>query len=180
MKGVILLALKGMVQQNYGGDQWAAALRQAGVEEHLWIMPISNVDDRLVLQIINSLCESLGLSFEQVAEAFGEYWVNVYTQKRYASYYVGARTAKQFLLRMDEIHTSSTKSMPDALPPQFDYRWKDEHTMVMTYRSHRGMIDLMIGMIKGVARLYHEKLIVTKMGDDQAEIVFPRRPQGKP
>jgi hypothetical protein len=43
----------------------------------------------------------------------------------------------------------------------------------MTYNSRRGLIDIMIGLIKGVGKYYKENLKVTKLGPDKVEIKFP-------
>jgi len=173
MKGVIVLALKELVIEKFGIDKWKTALEKAGIKKEPLILPISNVDDQLFLRIVNSLCGVLNLSFIQVADAFGDYWVNVYSQKMYHVYYENVKTAKDFLLKMDSVHVASTKSMPDANPPRFEYEWKDEKTLIMKYKSRRGLIDFMVGLIKGVGRFYKEDLRVTKLGSDKVEIVFP-------
>jgi len=50
---------------------------------------------------------------------------------------------------------------------------KNEKALIMKYKSQRGLIDFMIGLIKGVGKFYREDLGVTKLGNDQVEIVFP-------
>lgn len=173
MKGVIAIALKEMVQEKFGRDKWEAALKKAGFDKEPIIRPISNVDDQTVLKIINSVCEVLNISLTQAADAFGDYWVNVYSQKLYGFYYEGVKTAKDFLLKMDSVHVAATKSIPDAHPPRFEYEWRGEKTLIMKYKSSRGLIDIMVGLIKGVGKFYKEDLKVTKLGSDKVEIVFP-------
>jgi hypothetical protein len=164
MKGVIVLAMKEMVQERFGKDKWESALKKAGIEKEPIILPISNVDDQIVLKVLNSVCEVLNVSLPQAADAFGDYWVNVYTQKMYPSYYAGVKTAKEFLLKMDSVHVASVKGIPDAHPPRFEYEWWDEKTLVMKYKSPRGLIDILVGLIKGVGKLYKEDLEITKLG----------------
>ena len=173
MKGVIVLALKGMVQEKFGIDKWEAALKKAGIDKEPTILPISDVDDQIVLKVINSLCETLNISLTQAADAFGDYWVNVYSQKMYGVYYEGVKTAKELLLKMDSVHVATTRSMSNAHPPRFEYKWKNENTLIMTYKSQRGLIDFLVGLIRGVGIFYREALRVTKLGDDTVEIVFP-------
>ena len=173
MKGVIVLALREMVIEKFGIDKWKNGLVKAGIGKEPLIMPISNVDDQIFLRVVNSLCEVLNISFIQAADAFGDYWVNVYSQKMYRVYYENVKTAKEFLLKMDSVHVASTKSIPGANPPRFDYEWKDEKILIMKYKSQRGLIDFMVGLIKGVGKFYKEDLKVTKLGSDKVEIVFP-------
>jgi len=173
MKGVIVLALKEMVSERFGKDKWEKALAKAGIDKEPIILPTSNVDDKIILAVVNSLCEVLGISLAQAADAFGDYWVNVYSQKIYRVHYIGVETAKDFLLKMDSIHVASTKGLPDATPPRFEYEWKNDKTLIMKYKSKRGLIDFVVGLIKGVGKFYKEDLKVTKLGDDRVEIVFP-------
>lgn len=173
MKGVIMLAIKEMVQEKFGKDKWESTLKKAGIEKEPNIMPISNVDDQTILKVLSSVCEVLNISMTQAADAFGDYWISVYSQKMYSSYYANVKTAKEFLLKMDSVHIASTKTIPDAHPPRFEYDWKDEKTLIMKYKSSRDLIDIMVGIIKGVGKFYKEDLKVTKLGNDEVEIVFP-------
>ena len=137
------------------------------------ILPISDIDDQVVMNVIKSTCDVLNLSLEQVADAFGDYWVNVYTQKIYRVHYLDCNTSKDFLLKMDYVHVMVTNNIPNARPPRFEYEWKDQKTLIMKYKSHRNLIDFLVGLIKGVGKFYKEDLKVTKLTNDKVEIVFP-------
>jgi len=125
------------------------------------------------MNVIKSTCDVLNLSLEQVADAFGDYWVNVYTQKIYRVHYLDCNTSKDFLLKMDYVHVMVTNNIPNARPPRFEYEWKDQKTLIMKYKSHRNLIDLLVGLIRGVGKFYKEDLKVTKLTNDKVEIVFP-------
>ncbi|GAB4420659.1 MAG: hypothetical protein OHK0032_16410 [Thermodesulfovibrionales bacterium] len=173
MKGIVVLALREMVIGKFGKDKWEAALQKAGVKKgDLIILATSDVDDSIVLKVVNSLCKVLNITLIQAADAFGDYWINVYTQKTYPAYYRRGKTAKEFLLELDKIHVELTAGIPNAHPPRFEYEWKDEKTLIMKYKSHRGLIDFVAGMIKGVGKFYKEDLKVSKLGNDKVEIVF--------
>ena len=173
MKGVIALALKELVVEKAGADKWKQALAIAGIDREPMILPVSDVDDQTILDIVNGVCQVLGISLVQVADAFGYYWVNVYSQKMYSKYYAGMKTARDLLLGMDKVHVAMTQTMANARPPRFEYEWKDDKTLIMKYKSHRGLIDFLVGLIKGVGKFYKENLTVTKLGDDSVRIVFP-------
>lgn len=173
MKGVIVMCLGELVQNNFGKDKWETALEKAGVNKDTIFLSTSDVDDGTVLKVINSLCDILNISLVQAADAFGDYWVNVFAPKIYKVYYDGVISAKDFLLKMDEVHVQSAAIVKDCRPPRFSYEWKDDKTLIMGYKSHRGLIDIMVGLIKGVGKYYNENLKVTKLGDDKVEVVFP-------
>jgi hypothetical protein len=172
MKGVIVICLGDLVRNNFGQDKWDTALEKAGVKKNTVILPTSNVDDSTVLKVIDSVCNVLNISLVQAADAFGDYWVNVFAPKTYAPYYAGVKSAKEFLLNMDKVHVQSAAIIKDCCPPRFSYEWKDDKTLIMGYKSHRGLIDIMVGLIKGVGKYYNEDLKVTKLADDKVKIVF--------
>jgi hypothetical protein len=80
MKGSILQAMKEMMVEKYGAQKWQEALVKAGINQEPLILPTSDIDDQVVMNVIKSACDVLNLSLEQVADVFGDYWVNVYSQ----------------------------------------------------------------------------------------------------
>ncbi len=82
----------------------------------------------------NALCNVLGISLQQAADAFGEYWVCKFAPKTYPFYYKGINSAKEFLLNMDKVHELTTKNISGAMSPRFNYEWKDNKTLIMTYK----------------------------------------------
>jgi hypothetical protein len=111
---------------------------------------------------------------EQAAEAFGDYWVNVYAPNIYRTYFRTAKSAREFLLQMDRVHESVTMNIPNARPPRFSYEWPNDKTLIMKYISGRGMIDILAGCAKGVGKYFGEDVRVRKVGNDRIEVVFAR------
>ncbi len=172
MKGTIVLCLKEIVEKQFGEDVWKDFLKKNGVDSDIKILPIGDVDDKVVLGVIKSLCEYTNKSLEEVAEIFGDYWINVYSQRLYKFYYKGADSAKEFLLKMDEVHVTMTKMMQNAHPPRFKYEWKDENILIMKYYSDRDLIEIAEGLVKGVAKYYGEKVVIKRPDRQTMEIVF--------
>ncbi len=173
MKGVITLCMKELVQQQYGADKWAEILRESGHNKDLNILPISDLEDEAFFSLLEAAAKVLGVTRTQIAEMNGEYWVTVYSQKIYKPYYESATSARELLSQMDKIHVSVTKNVRGANPPRFTCQWENDKSMVMTYQSSRGMIDYMVGTVKGVGKLFNETLNVTKMSQDRIKVIFP-------
>jgi hypothetical protein len=174
MKGVIAKCLGDLVKEKFGKDKWENALARAGLDKNTIFLATEDVDDIAVLKVVNSVCKVLNISLVQAADAFGDYWINVFAPNIYASYYRGVNSAKEFLLNMDKVHMNTTETIKDAHPPRFDYDWKDNKTLIMKYKSPRGLIDFMVGLVKGVGKYYKENLKITKLSDDRVKIVFPK------
>jgi hypothetical protein len=173
MKGTIVQCLEELISTRFGKDTWEQALNNAGLKTPVMFLPFQDVDDAVVMQVVTAVCDLLNLSLPQAADAFGEYWVMEYSQRMYPQYYyTKCKTAKEFLLKMDAVHVSMTKNLKDARPPRFEYEWKNENTLIMRYKSHRPLLDFVVGLAKGVGEFYNEKLTVTKIEPDKVQIVF--------
>lgn len=173
MKGVIIKCLKDMVNENYGHDKWVKILEMSDLDPFTAIKSLDDIEDFVALTIVESTCKVLDVTLPQAADAFGDYWVNVFAPKLYSVYYEGITSAKEFILYMDELHTRITLHIANSKPPRFEYTWKNDTTLLVTYISHRELIDFFAGLAKGVGKYFKEDIKVTKLSEEQVEIVFP-------
>jgi hypothetical protein len=171
MKGTIVNCLEKLVVEKFGKEKWDKSLKDAGMSADTVFFITADVDDAVVMALVGAVCKNLGITLEQAADAYGEYWVNVYALKYYRAFY-GHKTAKEFLLNMDYVHIAMTQTIENAHPPRFTFEWEDNKTLIMHYKSKRGLIDFVAGLTKGVGIYYKENLSVTKIGDDKIRIVF--------
>ncbi|MDD2401664.1 MAG: heme NO-binding domain-containing protein [Clostridia bacterium] len=172
MKGVIVLCLQDVVKEKFGENVWKETLIEAGLEPNTRFLPAQDIDDQAIMGVIGSLCKVLNISLQQAADVFGEYWVCTYAPKLYGIYFKKAHSAKELLLNMDKVHEITTKNVKNAKPPRFDYEWENDKTLIMTYKSERGLIDILVGLVKGTGVYYKEALDVKKIADNKVRIVF--------
>lgn len=172
MKGTIVKCLEELVESQFGKDKWEKSLEDAGLRKTTMFITVSDVDDAQVMKVVGAVCDNLGISLAQAADAFGDYWVNTYSQKMYGQFFQKNKTAKDFMLDMDNVHVTMTKTMKDAKPPRFNFEWKDTKTLVVNYSSDRGLIDFAIGLTKGVGKYYKEQLNVFKLSPNKFQIDF--------
>lgn len=173
MKGIIVNCLKALVYDKFGVDKWQKILSMSNLDPYMVIHATKDIDDNIVLKVVDSTCKVLNISMEQATDAFGEYWVNVYAPKIYEMYYKGVESAKDFLLKMDDVHKNVTKNLENAKPPSFKFEWKDDKTLIVKYISHRGLIDFYVGLARGVGIYFKEDIKVKKLKDEKVEIIFP-------
>lgn len=172
MKGVIMACLAQLVKDKFGEESVEAVMRKSGFDANKKFMATEDVPEDKAMDMLETACEVLNISLEQAADAFGEYWVNEYAPKIYGIYYKNVDNAKDFLLKMDDVHVKSTKNIENARPPRFEYAWQDDRTMIMTYKSPRGLIDICVGLIKGVGKYFGEELEVSKLSNEDIKVVF--------
>jgi len=172
MKGTIVNCLERLVADRFGKEVWLKVLDNAGVSRQAIFLALADVPDEIVLNLVNGVCKELNIGMKEAADAFGDYWVNEYASKMYANFFRGVSNAKEFLLKMDKIHTTVTKTLSNASPPKFSYRWADEKTLLMRYDSERNLIHFFQGLVKGVGKYYGEDLVMTMRTPNEMEIQF--------
>jgi hypothetical protein len=57
-------------------------------------------------------------------------------------------------------------------PPRFDYRWASDRVLIVTYKSHRDLLPLYMGLARGVGKYFEEPLDVSRAGPDLVRIEF--------
>jgi hypothetical protein len=173
MKGAMSSCLAQLVETQFGKDQWEAIKRDANAEHVAGLrLAMSDVDDGVFSRLIQSTCKVLGISAAQAADTFGEYWCCTYAPRVYKAYWVRFKSAREMILGMDQVHSEVTDDMANARPPRFEYRWENERALVVTYQSPRDLIDLYIGLARGVGKYFQEKLSVQKLSSSQCRIRF--------
>jgi hypothetical protein len=171
MKGTIVVCLKELVEKKFGKPVWAQALVEAGVPNQVFLAP-ADVPDAAVMKILGALSNVTHASAQALMDAFGDHWANDYAPRVYSVYFRQHRTAMEFLLAMDALHGTVTKSIPNAHPPRFTYEKKGPKSFVMTYASQRGLGAMVPGLVRGVARHYGEQCTVKDLGGARFEVNF--------
>ena len=172
MKGTIVKCLKELVEKKFGKDKWNTICEKSSFSGGSLISLTADIDDAVVMKLLQNTCSTLGVSMEQAADAFGDYWVNDYAPAIYKSIFSKFKSTREFILGMDDIHIMITKTVPNAKPPRFTYKFTDDKTLVMTYDSSRGLIVVLMGLVKGLGRYFNEKVTVSKINDKSIKIVF--------
>lgn len=172
MKGVIVACLKELVEGEFGKDKWEAVLEGAGVANGASYLPISDVDDAVVMKLVSATCSVLGITQQQAADAFGRQWACSYAPKMYGAYFIGIESAKEFLLKLDGIHVSTTRAIINARPPRFVYEDLGGDALTMEYHSDRALMPFFVGLVKGLAEHYGEKADITPLSATKVKIVL--------
>jgi hypothetical protein len=165
VKGSIAQCAEELVRTRFGDATWDDVCVEAGLQPDTSFMPAADIDDAAVIGVLRAVGTVCGLSAEQVSDAYGEYWVCEYASRQYPAYFRGAHTAREFLLKMNNVHDMVTRSVAKAQPPRFGYSWADDDTLVIDYQSKRNLAGLLVGLVKGVGIHFDEKLVVSAVGN---------------
>jgi hypothetical protein len=172
MKGTIHKCAEKLIIEKFGIEKWQDCLKSVGLSEYYTFMINEDVDEKTTMQLLQNATTILGITMEQLFDAFGEYWVHVYAPKMYPEYYEDIHSAKQFLLNIDKIHSEVTENIPNAHPPRFTYNSPDDNILEMKYNSSRGLVHLFISLAKGLASYYKEKVKIDLIDKDTVRFEF--------
>ena len=172
MKGIIANCLKETIVTKFEQAKWEEIMIVSGLKKNMTILATVDIDDAVVMKIVENSCKILKIPLEELADYFGDYWMNSFAPRIYKPYYETSTNAKEFILKLTNIHDKVTKNIKNAKPPQFEYDWKTENTLILTYISQRGLIDFVVGLAKGVGNYFNQKLSVRKLSSTKVEIIF--------
>jgi len=157
MKGIIFTGFLEFVKNTFGQEICAKARKEFG--EGKVILPIEDYPDETLVNMIATVAKEAGQKVPNVLFKFGKWLVPNFLYKVYHIYFTTSPNAREFLLRMDDVHKSATKSLPGSHPPSFSYRG-NRNGLIMSYRSVRRLCPFMRGLIQGVAEVYGEQITI--------------------
>jgi len=172
MKGLVVDCLKEVVEKHFEKGTWKKILTKSDVSTDKVYGMMDDIEDEMILKLFGNTCEIGGTSFEQACDAFGDYWVEGYTQKHWPEFYNGIHSTREFLEKLNSIHDKMRVRVDKANPPKLSYSWKDDNTMIMVYDSYRDLTELFAGAVRGVAKYFKDKVEVLVLDRKNVEIKF--------
>ncbi len=172
MKGTIVIALQDLVKNKFGQENWTDILKKSNLPEDNVFYSHYDIDDKIVMTLLQNTCEVLNMTLEQTAEVYGNYWMNEYAPKKYFAFFVRKKTAKEFLLEMNRLHSKITNKIKNARPPKFEFEELEDNKIIMSYYSARNLELIWIGLIKGVGTYFNEDIKIKKLGRSKVELTF--------
>lgn len=174
MNGVIVMWLEDLIKERFGRQGWKEVVNNAGFNEDSVFLAGQDIPEPGVFKLISAGCKLLNQTVEQSAEAFGIFWINEFAPRMHKSNrrYRSIGNAKDFMCRLNDVHKEVTRLITCARPPFFEFINEDEKVFLILHKSDRGLMDIMIGLIKGVARYFKEEVSVLKVDEKVARIVL--------
>ena len=170
MYGLVNKAVKDMICKNFGESTWQQIRQRAGIEVDEFVR-MDAYDDAITYQLVEAASELLKMPAADILQAFGEHWV-VYTAKEGYGELIEAngRNLSEFLLNLENLHARIGLVYADLKPPHF-HCWQDtDSSIVVEYYSEReGLAPMMIGLLKGVARVYATPVTIVQTGTKQQD-----------
>lgn len=164
MHGIVFSLLKNYVTARHKSDTWFAVLREAGREGSVY-MPTQIYPDDEMGDLVAAACRLTATPPAVVLEDFGTF-IAPHLMGMYEFLVRPEWKTMGLLLNVEEtIHKVVRLKNPGARPPELQFTRIDDHTLRFEYNSPRRMAALAVGIMKGVAAHYGERITI----DDQPQ-----------
>ena len=174
MKGTIHYCLEETIKKFHGDEGWEAVAEANGYEaDFSFATKIrDDIDEKHSIDLFVKGAETLQIPLTTLFDQFGEYWCCEYAPQVYGAFYRGLKGTKEGVTRLDRVHDTVTRHIPNAAPPRFIYNWIHENELELTYKSDRNLLDLFISLVKGLDKNFNEETEIIKLNDYQVILKF--------
>ena len=156
MYGLINMAIKQLVIDNYGTQGWQAVKAKASVNEEYFEL-LTVYDDAITYNLVKGASEVTGKSASEILQLFGRYWVNYASQAGYEPLIkLFGPNFKDCLVNLNRMHEHMGAMMPGLIPPEFEITKEISSTeFELMYKSQRaGLGPMVIGLLEALALRY--------------------------
>ena len=162
MYGLVNKAIEDLVCARFGEQAWEAIKRKADIDIEV-IVSMDGYPDDVTYKLVGAASEVLGLSVEELLEAFGEHWVLYTGREGYGEMLkMAGDSLPSFLQNLDSLHAHVGLVYPHLKPPTFRCTHIREDSLRLHYHSDRtGLAPMVIGPLKGLGKMFNTDTNIT-------------------
>jgi hypothetical protein len=155
MYGLVNQAMRELVVGTHGETVWRRICEDAGVSETEF-NTMHQYPDAMTYGLVGAASKVLDTPAETLLEKFGEHWTDFAQSTDFARLMrLGGRSLLEFAQNLDHMHAKIKVSLPELTPPSFRCTDVTDGGFRLHYYSPRaGLASLVVGMMKGMAKLY--------------------------
>lgn len=156
VKGMVFTEFLDMVEAEHSADFVDDLIDGCDLPSGGAYTSVGTYDHREIVTLVGALSARTGEPVPALVQRFGG-WLFGRFHTLFPDYFTRAPTLFDLLGSVDHyIHREVAKLYPDAQLPRFDTERPEPGTLVMLYRSPRGMEDLAEGLIRAAIAHYRE------------------------
>jgi len=177
MRGILFTELLAMVESQHSLAVADALVRAVPSASGGAYTRVGSYPHEELTALLTALAERNGTPLTHVLRAFGTHLAGAF-HSTYPELFELSPDSLTFLAAVDDyVHVEVHKLYPDAQLPRFASERPDADTLLLTYRSHRGLADLAEGLIHGIGQQYGESLLVARQdrSEDGSLVLFTIR-----
>jgi hypothetical protein len=158
MKGVVFTEFIEMVEHKFGFEISDRIISNANLPSGGVYTSVGTYPESEMISLLISLEKEVKIEIPDLLNTFGYYLFGRFSVL-YPHFFVNKNSAFEFLKSIqDYIHVEVLKLYPDAKLPTIHEKIFDETKMELIYSSERKLGHLALGLIKGCADHFNEKI----------------------
>jgi len=163
MYGLVNRAIEELVVSLKGESAWRGVCAHAKLSSDGFVS-MQAYDDDITYRLVAAVSTRLGLSSEQVLEAFGNYWITYTAKEGYSAFLnAGGGNLREFLGNLNEMHGRVETVFPQLRMPQFRVQELNATDFYLYYASIRlGLAPMVLGLVKGLAKRFEQPIEITQ------------------
>ncbi len=156
MKGSVVAVWMNTIETLHGKEMKYKAMESVGWNPSRIISPLDDIKDKEIFTLIEYVATETNQSVEDLWKKIGR--ANIRSFHKWFPSFFERSTLKGFLTMMDNVHAQLTKMIKGATPPRMIPEEIDGQNFFITYRSKRGMVHYLMGLLEGAADFFNEKM----------------------
>ncbi|MDP5170181.1 MAG: heme NO-binding domain-containing protein [Bacteroidia bacterium] len=162
MKGIVFTEFLEMVEEKFGFVTADAIVQDADLPSGGIYTAVGTYPHAEIVALVVQLSQKTSIPIPSLLQAFGQHLFPKFVQG-YGGFFQNVTDPFVFLSSLENyIHVEVKKLYPDAELPSFDSHFPDEKTLVMEYRSARGMADFALGLLEGCLTHFQDPSTITR------------------
>lgn len=161
MKGIVFTEFVEFAEKHYGVETADEMIVSCDLATDGAYTSVGDYDLAELVQLVTRLAELTGTEIPEVLRNFGR---DLFGRliALHPDIPGSATSAFEMLQGIDShIHREVRKLYPDSDPPRFDCEQPDADTLLMTYRSERGLADVATGLIESCFQHFGESATIS-------------------
>ncbi len=162
MKGIVFTEFLEMVEDTFGFVAATAIVEQAKVPSGGAYTAVGTYPHSEMVSLLVALSSQTNIPIPELLHAFGRHLFPRFAAG-YGAFFQNVTDSFAFLGSLENyIHVEVRKLYPDAELPRFESHRPTPDSLVMEYRSERGLADFAHGLIEGCLAHFGDDATVTR------------------
>ncbi|MDZ7548341.1 heme NO-binding domain-containing protein, partial [Clostridium perfringens] len=167
-KGTVVSTWIRTCRDLYGNEVINKSLKSVNWSEDIVFTPLEDVDDNHIFKLIQIIANNVNTSVNDLWQVIGENNLNKFAED-YPVFFKRVNLFK-FLNSLNFIHSIIMKKIKGAKPPKMVLEPISEDSIHFTYRSERELFDYFLGLLKGSAKYFGEKIEIKEVERKKGEL----------
>jgi hypothetical protein len=159
MHGLVFAEFEKFVSKSHGPDAWRRVLAHAGTAPQMYVA-IGTYPDSELIKLVEAACAVTKKPSAQLLEAFGES-ITPTLLSMYRAVIVPTWRTLDLVEQTEHVIHTVVRSR-GGTPPVLSAKRVDATHLVVNYGSQRKLCALARGIVRGIARHYHESVSISE------------------